>query len=160
MQAMTPLHTLIATYILTQDTPVSLTAIYARAQGRFTDEDVRKAMSVIHKTRRDIKVTDDGKEQWYSKRVLKPRTITAPPPRHIPTPEERAEKQKVIEDYFMLCPFVTEEERVCYNVRKTDRTRYKTCPCATCTGWRWLLMTTLERGYFEKNREREFLKTL
>lgn len=102
---MTTLPDLIATYILSQDTPVSLTAIYERAEGRFTDDDVRKAMSVIHKTRRDIKVTVKDDTNWYSKRVLQ--APKAPPPRIEQTEEERA----MLKDFIDNCPFLSDRER-------------------------------------------------
>lgn len=116
----TPLHDLIATYITTQDAPVSLTTIYTRAQGRFTDDAVRKAMSVIHKTRRDIKVTDDGREQWYSVRVLKPRT-TVTPLKYRPTPEQQKEWRAVTEDFMQNSCLLSDEERACLAVPRCDR---------------------------------------
>lgn len=156
-----PLHSLIATYILSQSGQVSLTTIMDRAKGRFTDEEVRNAMRVIHKTRRDIKVRDDGTDQWYSLRTLKPK---AAPLTYHSTAEERARMDQGLDDYYMHSPLVTDRERECYCIRKADprgtRNRYKTCECETCTSIKNLLMTKIERGFAEKDRQRQVLKEI
>lgn len=141
---------LIATYILSQDAPVSLEAIMARAKGRFTDSDMHNAMSYIHKKRVDVKVTVKDDTCWYSKRVVKPKVVE---PKRQKTPEEHAELQDIWDN----CPFVTDEERECLQARFKDRSDRCHFLCDTPAGY----TRTMERKYgpmeWKRMREKEMV---
>jgi len=77
MKSVNPLADKIAAYILSQEAPVSMTALFARAQGRFRDKDVSDALSYIHRHRKDIKVTVRDDDNQYSKKTVKPATPAA-----------------------------------------------------------------------------------
>ena len=117
-------------YILHTGT-VSMTQLLERSKGRYTSEEMRKALATGHK-QKVIKKAIKGTEVWYSKREApKPRSTILQEPRER-TEEERAGSS----DFWEHSPLVTDEERECHH------NRWKGERC------KWLLMTTHERERF------------
>ena len=138
------------------DGGMSLTEIRDRARGKgYGDMLVLDAISYLGRYK-DVKVTVKDNTNHYSIRTLAPPKAITPMWR--PSPEERARMDEESRNYWEKSPFVTTEERECYYESLTDRNRWKTCECSSCTQWRYMLSTREERAMAEVVRQREVMK--
>lgn len=140
------------------DGGMSLTEIRERARDKgHGDMLVLDAISYLGRFK-DIKVTVKDNTNYYSIRPqAAPKTAL---PSWQPSPEERTRMDEEVRDFWEQSPLVTTEERECYYQSLTDRDRWKTCECESCTHWRWMLSTREERAMAEVVRQREVVRSI
>lgn len=135
-------------------TAMTLTDIIERAVA--LGHTKRQALEAVQELRKykDITSKTTGDTVTYSVTVLK--QAKQPELRYRPSPELHAIMDKEREDYWTLCPFVTDSERTARD-EKHDCTK---CDCDACnTNKRYFMKPTLY-FFWLKEQERVFLKTI
>lgn len=118
-----------------------------------TKRQVLEALVVVGRYK-DITARTTGDTVTYS--VTQLRVAKPPVLRYRPSPELRAIMDKEREDYWTLCPFVTDSERTAMQ-EKHDCTE---CDCDACNrNKRYFMKPTLYQ-FWVKEQERAYLKTI
>ena len=77
--------------------------------------------------------------------------------KYTPPPDVQARMDKEREDFWALCPFVTESERIAFLEEKHDCTK---CDCEACDSVKRYYMKPEKYFFWLKEKEREFIKTI
>jgi hypothetical protein len=133
---------------------MSMTDIIDRAIALgHTKRQALEALQHVHKYK-DISAKTTGDTVTYTVTQIK----QAKPElmRWRPSPEQRAVMDKELEDYWTLCPFVTDAERTA-RIEKHDCTK---CDCEACNANKQYYMKPTLYQFWLKDQERAFLKTI
>jgi len=133
---------------------MSMTDIIDRAIALgHTKRQALEALQHVHKYK-DISAKTTGDTVTYTVTQIK----QAKPElmRWRPSPEQRAVMDKELEDYWTLCPFVTDAERKAHD-EKHDCTK---CDCDSCNANKQNYMKPTLYQFWLKDQERAFLKTI